>query len=162
MANLVQAPGSVETLITSVNVTAPTYTADQFGNLTYSAGGLLQYACIKFDAATGNPYDIIPAAANNMPIGVMLDAGVNGTPAVGPGIPVAVQVTGVTKCRAFSAISVGDALNVADAAGRVATITMTGGATDTPIVGFARTPATQIDDFVEVELRIGSYTTVTS
>lgn len=158
MANLILSPGDVETYIGSANVSTVQYTADQYGNLTYSSGGILQYACVVLDVATAKPYDIkAPAAANVMPIGILLDG-----PAIGPNQAAAIQVRGRAKCRAFAAISVGDALAVGDTSGRVATISMTGGATDTPIVGYALTSSAEIDDFVEVDLRIGSYTTVTA
>lgn len=156
MAFTVQGPATNRTYVTSSNVTTVTYSADAFGNLTYSSGGIRQFQVVALDAATGNPLDIKVAstAAGLLPIGVLQDY-----PALGPGVPANVQVNGQSKVRASGVVSVGDLVYVADTSGRCTTAPAAG-ASQSYIVGRALTAATQADDIFTVELLIGAATNV--
>lgn len=156
MAFEVQGASTNRTYITSTNVTSVTYTADQYGNLTYSSGGIRQFQVVALDAATGNALDIKVAstAAGLLPVGVLQDY-----PALGPGVPANVQVNGQSKVRAAAAVSVGDLVYVSDTSGRVGTAPAAG-VSQSYIVGRALTAATQADDILTVELLIGAATNV--
>ncbi|HET8909714.1 MAG TPA: capsid cement protein, partial [Ktedonobacterales bacterium] len=142
MAWEVQGASSNRTYTTSTNVTTVTYSADQYGVLTYSSGGIRQYEVVVLDTATGKPGDIKVAstAAGTLPLGVLQDF-----PALGPNTAANVQVSGVSKVRAASAITVGDLVYVSDTAGRVGTAPAAG-VSQSYIVGRALTAATQADD----------------
>lgn len=156
MAWEVQGSSTNRTYTTSSNVTAVTYSADAFGNLTYSSGGIRQFAVVVLDTATGKPGDIKVAAsaAGSLPLGVLQDY-----PALGPNAPANVQVSGVSKVRASASLSVGDLVYVADSSGRVGTAPAAG-VSQSYILGRALTAATQADDIISVELLIGAATNV--
>lgn len=156
MAFEVQGSSTNRTYTTSANVTAVTYSADQYGNLTYSSGGIRQFQVVMLDTATGKPGDIKVAstAAGTLPLGVLQDY-----PALGPNAPANVQVSGISKVRAGAAVSVGDLVYVVDTSGRVGTAPAPA-ATNSYIVGRAITAATEADDILSVELLLGATTQV--
>jgi hypothetical protein len=67
------------------------------------------------------------------------------------GRPVPLQVNGYAKCIASGAINQGDEVNVADAYGRVKTVSETSG-TKVYVVGIAQNAVTTANDIVEVLL----------
>lgn len=154
MAFQVASAADLESFIASANVTNPTYTADQYGNLTYTSGGIPQYCCVVQDLATGNPLDVTLSGANANIIGVAQDA-----PATGPNRPVNVQKSGIAKVSAASAINIGDLVATTGTGGQIATAPAAG-ATQTYIVGRALTAATEQGDIVSVQLMIGAATQV--
>lgn len=152
-------PGSDVTAMASTNVSTVSWTADQYGNLTYSSGGI-QFGCaVEQDTGTGNPLDVIlvsgPAAAQ-IPLGIAQN-----WPAAGPGQSVRVQVMGDTKALASAAVTVGQLVYVADSSGRLGPAPAPG-ATNSYIVGVALTAAAEVNDLFTVRLMLGAATQVSA
>jgi len=140
--------GDVRSYITSSNVSAITWGVTN-GMISYTSGGIAAGTFVMLDTSSALYSDVCQATSGTLAIGVALDE-----PAVGPGVGIQVQISGRARCKAASAISVGDRVMVGDSTGRVATASAAG-ATSLFLVGQALTAATIINDFVEVQLQIG-------
>jgi hypothetical protein len=124
----------------SSNVSA--LTLDAMGN--YASGGMNQYAVVVQDTSSAKFGDVtLPAGSAAKALGVNM-----GAPA-GPGDPVQCRVEGIARCRAASAISLGDTVMVADTSGRIATATA---ATANFVVGRALEAATAANQIITVLL----------
>lgn len=159
MAIVEKFPGSDITAYASSDVSSITWTADQYGNLTYSSGGMMFGTACQLDTSTAGVLDvegISGPAAGTIPFGIVCN-----WPAVQAGQSVRVQVSGIAKCRASAAVTVGQLVYVADSSGRIGPAPSAGASNDY-IVGQAMTAAAEVDDFFSVLLMLGSATQVSS
>lgn len=141
----------------STNVSAITYTGNP---ATYSSGGIGQFCCVTYDTATGNPHDIKLCGSNaTFCVGINQSStvlpGAAGIGAIGPGDAAEVRVAGVSKAQASAAITVGQAVAVANASGQLGPAPALG-ATSVFIVGYAQTAASNAGDIFEVLLTPGA------
>lgn len=120
--------------------------------LTYTAEVALTRRMVVIEGtADGQAND--PAAANNKPLGVALyDAEA--------GQDVDVLLFGPTQCVASAAISRGDLVAIANAAGQVATITAGQTTGDERVVGKALSDAGAAGDFVTIFVGLNDYVAV--
>lgn len=142
---------------------------DETYNVSPNATTIAQYAAVVLDASGGYGDVITPSGTGAFALGFVQDAGsfptVGGSsaPANTPGQSVRVRRFGTTKAIAAGAISINAAVQVSGTSGQVAAVTFPGtGATDTYVVGFARTAASAAGDLIEIDLVPGLMTQVTA
>lgn len=134
-----------ETRMASSNVSALTFTSSDGAVITYSSGGIPQFAAVVEDTASAGVNDVtMPSGVGVKALGIAQDA-----PAVGPGQAVRVCVRGVCKALAGGAIAVGDSLYVLNSSGQLGTAPVG----TNYLVGRALTTAAQAGDIVSVEVR---------
>lgn len=143
---------------------------DETYNVSPNAGaGIAQFAAVVLDSAGSYGDVMYPSGSGAFALGVVQDAGsfptVGGSsaPVNTSGQAVRVRRLGTTKMIAAGAIAINSAVAISGTSGQVGQVTFPGtGATDSYVIGFARTPATAAGDLVEVELTPGLMTQVTT
>lgn len=136
----------------SANVTAVTYSGNP---PVYASGGIPQFYAVVDDTGTGNESDVKLAGANVAIRGIAQDG-----PAVGPAQEVRVRALGISKMIAGGAITVGQLIQTNASGQGVAAAA--GTATNLPVIGVARTAATQAGDTFSVFLTPGAASIVTA
>lgn len=130
----------------SSNVSALNFTSSDGAVITYSSGGIPQFAAVVEDTAAAGTNDVtMPSGVGVKALGIAQDA-----PAVGPGGAVRVCTRGVCKALAGGAIAVGDSVYVLNSSGQLGT--MPTSATNFS-VGRAVTAATAAGDIFSVDVR---------
>lgn len=136
----------------SSNVATVTYSGNP---PVYASGGIPQFYAVVDDTGTANESDVKVAGANAAIRGIAQDG-----PAVGPGGAVRVRSLGISKMVAGAAIAYG-ALIQTDSSGRGVTAAA-GTATNLPVIGVARSAATQAGDLFSIFLMPGAASLVTA
>ena len=135
----------------SANVTTVTYSGNP---PVYASGGIPQFTAVVDDTGTGLESDVKLAGATVAIRGIAQNG-----PAAGPGDAVQVRCLGVSKMVAGGAITVG-ALIQTNASGQ-GVVAAAGTATNLPVIGVARTAATQAGDLFSIFLTPGAASIVT-